>query len=475
MIDIIEFIGYYKSTKRITFNKHMLNAASFSILIQKLTDLGHKMKDGIKKPAILELEKENKRLKRAVEELSILNELAREIGAASNSQAIMQKIISRSIRALHGEQGTIILVDESQKSSSQTLVRSMVSSASHQPFHMNQALLGYMILHKKPLLLSNPQSDSRFVGVQWEGDIENLLCVPLIIKSHVIGILTVLNKKGGRSFTEGDQRLLTIIAGQSAQVIENARLYEEEQKLLVMQEQLRLAYEIQTGLLPKSVPNIPGYEVAGISIPAQVVGGDYYDFITIEEGRFAVCLGDVSGKGLPAAMVMANLQATIRAQTLEACSPCICLKRSNKLMYKSTEPQTFATFFYGVLDSQYHHFHYSNAGHDRPILFSEQKEPQQIMETGIPLAFLDDFDYLENTLILEPNDMLLVYSDGITESMNENDEEFGIERIMECVSKHKDSSPKIIIEKLIESTKIFSGKQPQSDDKTILIVKRKKI
>lgn len=430
------------------------------------------MSDVFGKQTIIELEKENKRLKRAVDELSILNELAREIGGASDSQAVMQKIISRSLRALHGGQGTIILVDENQKSSSQTLVRSMVSSTSHQPFHMNQALLGYIILHKKPLLLANPQKDSRFVGVQWEGDIENILCVPLIIKSHVIGILTLLNKKGGDPFTEDDQRLLTIIAGQSAQVIENARLYEEEQKLLLMQEQLRLAYEIQIGLLPKSVPNITGYELAGISLPAQVVGGDYYDFINIEDGRLAVCLGDISGKGLPAAMLMANLQATIRAQTLEACSPSICLKRSNKLMHQSTDPQTFATFFYGVLDPQYHHFHYSNAGHDSPILFSAQKEPQLIKESGIPLSFLNDFDYPENTIILEPDDMLLVYSDGITEAMNDKEKEYGIEKIIECVDKNNQLSPKDIIQKLVESVKDYTGDQPQMDDMTILIVKR---
>ena len=138
----------------------------------------------------------------------------------------------------------------------------------------------------------------------------------------------LLPKKHGEHFSEEDQRLLSIIATQSAQVIENARLTEEEQEYIVMKEQLRLAYDIQISLLPNDTPKIPGYEIAGISIPAQTVGGDYFDFIKIDQNRLAVCLGDVSGKGLPAAMLMANLQATIRSQTLEDRTPDICLQKA---------------------------------------------------------------------------------------------------------------------------------------------------
>ncbi|HEY6952760.1 MAG TPA: GAF domain-containing protein, partial [Bacteroidota bacterium] len=266
-------------------------------------------------PTGAKLEEENRRLKRAVEELSILNDLGRAISASLDSQEIMQTIIRRSLRAVNAEQGVITLVDERASQPMKTLVRTMVSSSDHEQFQVNQALLGWMYLNKKPLLLNNPKSDERFRGVRWEESVQTLLCVPLIVKSELKGVLTVFNKRGNGGFSDEDQRLLAIIAVQSGQVIETARLYEEEKAFVKMQEEVRLASRIQSDLLPKTTPTIEGYEIAGRSIPAQVVGGDYFDFIQIEDKRLAICLGDVTGKGLPASLLMANLQATLRGQS----------------------------------------------------------------------------------------------------------------------------------------------------------------
>jgi len=186
----------------------------------------------------------------------------------------------------------------------------------------------------------------------------------------MVGLITAFNKKVAEGYSNDDQRLLSIIATQSAQVIENARLLEEEQALMQMQKEMQMAYDIQVNLLPKTPPILTGFDLAGISIPAQIVGGDYFDFIPVEENRLAICLGDVSGKGLPAALLMANLQATIRGQTLLKPLPKDCLNRSNKLLYQSTDRQKFATLFYGILDSENHQLCYSNAEHNRPFLFS---------------------------------------------------------------------------------------------------------
>lgn len=223
------------------------------------------------------LREENERLKRAVEELSVLNELARAIGASSNPEEIMQTIVRRSLRAVNAEQGVITLVEQKSADPMKTLVRAMVSTSEHEQFHLTQALLGWMHLHKKPLVLNDPRTDERFRGVQWDESVRSLLCVPMMIKSELRGVLTIINKnkKEGKRFTEEDQRLLAIIAAQSAQVVENARLNEREKQLLKMQEEVRLAAKIQAELLPHAAPVVEGYEIVGANIPAQVVGGDH--------------------------------------------------------------------------------------------------------------------------------------------------------------------------------------------------------
>lgn len=420
----------------------------------------------------LRLEEENKRLKRAIEELSILNDLGRAISASLDSQEIMQTIIRRSLRAMSAEQGVITLVDERASQPMKTLVRTMVSSSDHEQFQVNQALLGWMHLNKKPLLLNSPRSDERFRGVRWDDSIQTLLCVPLVVKSELKGVLTIFNKRGGGGFTDEDQRLLAIIAVQSGQVIETARLYEEEKAFMKMQEEVRLASKIQSELLPKSAPTIEGYEIAGTSIPAQVVGGDYFDFITIEDKRLAICLGDVTGKGLPASLLMANLQATLRGQTFLCPSPRECLVRSNKLLYHSTSPEKFATLFYAQLDVKNHTLVYSNAGHDFPFHFSEGDTPHRLKSGGLMLGAFEDFAFEEDTIPMKPGDVLVISSDGISEAMNSNLEQFGEERLQVIIREHRAAPPQEIIQKILTAVRAHAGDQPQSDDMTLIVLKR---
>ncbi len=420
----------------------------------------------------LRLEEENRHLKRAIEELSILNDLGRAISASLDSQEIMQTIIRRSLRAVSAEQGVITLVDERASQPMKTLVRTTVSSSEHEQFQLNQALLGWMYLNKKPLLLNKPLEDERFRGVRWEGSIRSLLCAPLIVKSDLKGVLTAFNKRNEDGFSDEDLRLLAIIAAQSSQVIEHARLYEEEKAFLAMQEEVRLASKIQSDLLPKAAPALPGYEIAGRSIPAQVVGGDYFDFITLDQDRLAICLGDVTGKGLPASLLMANLQATLRGQSFVCPSPNECLTRSNRLLYHSTSPEKFATLFYAHLDSRNHTLSYSNAGHDFPFLFSGRETPDRLKAGGVMLGAFEEFPFEQGSVPLKQGDVLVISSDGISEAMNSNLEQFGEERLQSVILKHRGDPPSVLIDKIIGAVRSHAGNQPQSDDMTLIVVKR---
>lgn len=418
------------------------------------------------------LKQENERLNRAVYELSILNDLAREIGASVNSQDVMQTVISRSLRAVNAEQGVITLSPTAKNGKMKTLVRSMATTGDKKPYHVDQALLGWMQLNKTPLLISNPGSDERFKGVLWDDRITSVLCVPLLIKSQLTGILTVFNKKGDENFTAEDQRLLAILASQSAQVVENARLHEEEHNYMRMQEELRLASDIQLGLLPKENPNVPGYDIYGFSLPAHTVGGDYYDFIVQDDEHFAVCLGDVAGKGLPAALVMSNMQATIRGQARPEHMPGECLTLSNQLLFHSTTSNKFATLFYGQLHVHSHEFFYANAGHNRPLLVKSNGDMEKLDTAGLALSIVEHETYENDKVVFEPGDMLLIYSDGITEAMNANSDEFEEDRLVNVVKDNLTQSAEDIVMAVNATVQDFVDGAEQSDDMTIVIIKR---
>jgi serine phosphatase RsbU (regulator of sigma subunit) len=419
------------------------------------------------------LRAENRQLKRAVEELSILNDLARSIGASVNSADIIHTIVDRSLRAVQAEQTVVTLVDHAEDRAARTLVRVHTSSAEHPKYHLNDTLLGWMHLYKKPLRCANPGEDDRFRDAGWDDSVHSVLCVPLLVKGALIGVISCYNKRGSQAgFTEEDQRLLAIIAGQSAQIIENARLYEEEKALASMREQLRLAAQIQQDLLPRSSPRIDGYDLAATSIAALVVGGDYFDFIPQTAGRMAICLGDVSGKGMPASLLMASLQATLRGQSALQSPVADIITRSNAFLYHNTDPEKFATLFMGVLDPATGEISYCNAGHERPLLVRADGKVERLTEGGLALGVLESFPYTERTATLDPGDVLVVYSDGIPEATDELGNFFGEARLVECLAKNAPRGASALMAAVIEAVRGHERGTPRADDLTIVVVRR---
>ena len=260
------------------------------------------------------LSEENQRLRKAVEELSILNDLARVISSTMTQDAVIEAVVKRAVRATGGQQGMITMVDEESPTEMKTLIRAQNSASNMQTFHLNQNILGWMMINKKPLLANDLHNDPRFSGVHVEGSFHSLLCVPLLVKNRMIAILAVFNKKVVAAFTEDDKRLLSIIAAQSAQILENARLYEQEKSLQHMQEEVRFAAKILSELLPKEFPRIPGCDIAGEAF-RRAIGGDYFVH-PVDKTRIAITLGDVTGKA-PAAMLMSNVGRRPRTDARE--------------------------------------------------------------------------------------------------------------------------------------------------------------
>jgi serine phosphatase RsbU (regulator of sigma subunit) len=420
-------------------------------------------------------EAENERLQRAVGELSLLNELAGEIGASHDLERITRRIVRQALRAVHAEEGVLAVLDDpSDEDALRTLVRTADGNRGGSALRVDDHLLGWMHLNRRPLRLDEPHDDPRFSSTPWPASVTSVLCVPLSARSRLIGMLTVFNKQGGGDFDADDERLLAILAAQSAQVIENARLVEEEKELVRMREAVHLARRIQRSLLPEAPPDLAGYDLAGFSLPAETVGGDYFDFIPIDDHRLAFCVGDVVGKGLPASLLMANTQATLRGQTGPGVASDVCLERSNRFLHRTLRPGAFVTLFYGILDASTHRVQSANAGHNRPLLLRAGGTVERLEHGGLVLGALAGSAYEEAVHALGPGDVLLVYSDGLTEAMNDDREEFGEARTTEVLRAHRGASAAALVDALVAAVQAHAGGVPQSDDITVLVVKRER-
>jgi sigma-B regulation protein RsbU (phosphoserine phosphatase) len=420
-----------------------------------------------------QLNKENLRLKSAVEELSILNDIATAIASTQSLDQITNLIVKKCVKHLKSEQGSIQLVDEKDfVNPFHTMIRVKDSQRGMNPLRFDQQISDWMLANKKPMIRNEFKQEEK---ISLQGDsilkIRSMLSVPMIIKGRMIGILTLFNKESAEGFTEADQRLLTIIAGQSANVIENSRLFEEEKKLMQIQQEIQVASEIQKNLLPQEIPTIKGYDIYAINIPAREVGGDYYDFIKISETKTAIALGDVSGKGLPASMLMANLQATLRGQLLFCNCAKDCIKRANNMLFKSTDTSKFVTLFFGILDTEKHTLTYCNAGHNEPIYF-RQEQKVKLDKGGMLLSCFEDTEYDEEEMVFEKGSTLVVFTDGITEAMNESNEEFSEERLYNLIEKKVALPSQQLAVEILSDIKDHSAGVPQFDDITLMIIKR---
>ena len=414
------------------------------------------------------LRQTNRRLQRSVDELSILNRLAARIGAAGDCEQVIDHIVHQSRQAVSAEQVVISMLGRKDRNHLDTLARSITRSG--QAFHLTQAMLGRMLHDPRPLLITDPAQDPRLAEVSIESGLDSLLCVPLLVQSRVIGILAACNKSDGGHFDKDDERLLTIIAAQSAQVIENARLYAEEKALAMVQKEVELAREIQLGLLPRQPPTVAGYDIVGRSVPALTVGGDYFDYFPISDERLVVCLGDVSGKGIPASLLMANLQATLRGQTPADTEAGACLTRVNRMLYHNTLPDKYASLFLGILEPAAHRLEYAIAGHEPPLMVAAV--PQTLTSDGPVLGAIEEFDYRSKSIRLEIGDLLLVFSDGVTEAVNAQGEMFGKAALRSVLDEAAGLPSEAVVEAVLDAVTDHAGETPQRDDITLLAITR---
>jgi len=298
--------------------------------------------------------------------------------------------------------------------------------------------------------------------------------VPLIAEQAAIGAL-MINTRLPRLFDEEEVRLLRLLANQAAIAIVKARLHLEELKQRQVELELAAARQIQLSLLPKYSPVVPGWEFAEFYQPAQLVGGDFYDFFELpgEPGRLGLVIADVAGKGMPAALFMALSRTMIRTAGLSGRAPAAALLRANQLILNDSRAEMFLTAFYAELDTRSGRLAYARAGHNRPLWWQAAiGELDDLAGDGIVLGAIEAIELEECEIDVAPGDLVLFYTDGVTDAMNGAGQQFGVERLRDAVAADPTASARQILSGIVRAVGEFTGDTPQFDDLTLVVVKR---
>jgi len=305
------------------------------------------------------------------------------------------------------------------------------------------------------------------------------LLLPLSVKDKLLGFISLSQKRSEEPYSGTDLRLLKSVAAQAGLALENARLTSAIAEEVAHRERLNreveIAREVQERLFPQKLPPVAGLDYCGKCRPALGVGGDYYDFLALPGGRLGIALGDVSGKGIAAALMMASLEASLRAEAMRGTDDLAAVVQNvNRLVYDATAENRYATFFYAQYDPSTRRLSYVNAGHNPPMLFRKREREWRIERLeagGTVIGLLPQFPYRQAGIALEAGDLLVIYTDGVSEAMNPGNEEWGEERMMEAVKLCDALGAAETIDKLIRAADDFASGAQQHDDMTLVVLR----
>ena len=303
----------------------------------------------------------------------------------------------------------------------------------------------------------------------------HLLAVPIEVEGRPRGLLVVGDKEsrvGVGPFPANDLRTLGLFANQAGIALENAYLHRQAREKERLEGEMELAAEIQRRLLPERMPELPGFELAGWSRPARHVGGDYYAFVDLGEGRIGVGLGDVTGKGMPAALLVSTLDSALRLLTEDHAVDADLMRRLNRHLFESSATNQFVTLFLAELDPQSATLDYWNGGHNPALLLRADGTVERLRAGGLPIGLLARGDYRSRRVELAEGELLCLYSDGITEAASEDDEEFGEDQLADVLLDLRERDLDEIVAAIDRAVTAFAASGPQGDDQTVVLVRR---
>lgn len=328
-----------------------------------------------------------------------------------------------------------------------------------------------------PMYVERVDLDERFPWFrQKELRTETYMAVPLHYRQEQLGVLALANREKGESFTKADFDLVQSVADQAAYSLQHAQVYRQLTEKKQLDRDIEVAREVQRILLPSAAPQMPGFNCTAVNIPAQQVSGDYFDFIQIDQQRWGVAVADVSGKGIPAAIIMAMCRSVLRSKAPGNISPAQVLREVNRQLYPDIREDMFITMLYMVLDAS-GVVTLARAGHEAAIYCRDHFRHIEILDTpgmalGIDPGYVFDEVIRDVTLTLSPLDTVVVYTDGINEALDQEGNEFGREQLKATLQSVGPQSVELLVRTIVERVQSFSSGHPQNDDITLAVVQR---
>ena len=408
-------------------------------------------------------------LARLVESMRVVNEMTLELIKDVPINEMMQFLMERVFECLKPDRGVILLRN---KTVLETAVAKSAEGESSEEIRLSQTLVSTVLEKKQGLLIMDAGQDgvNMAQSIRLSG-IKSILAAPLENGGEVVGLIYVDSRLGKKTYTEDDLRLLTSLANVAAAKIQNAALSLEAADKKRMERDFYLAREIQQKLLPDEPPEYPGFELLGANVPSKEVSGDYYDFRVGPDGKLYVVIADVCGKGVGPALLMAWLQATFSAWTDESMPLPLMVTRLSERLAARTAEGRFITAFFVLCDGVTGEVEYVNAGHNPPLWIRPNGEIQLLPTHGRPLALFPQ-PYPSSKISMGPGDLLMLYTDGITEATNPQDEEFGVERLRKFAASGSTGALEHIDTELFRELDKFAQDVPFGDDRTVVLVRR---
>jgi sigma-B regulation protein RsbU (phosphoserine phosphatase) len=331
-------------------------------------------------------------------------------------------------------------------------------------------IVGWVLKNGRGTIVNDVRRDTRYVNARAQTRSE--IATPIIrVDGKVIGAIN-LESDEPQFFDEHSLELLTMFSSLAAAAIDHTLLYRQVVRQRRAESELELARKVVEGLLPRSFPQIKGFDMYGTTMPIREVGGDYLDFIDSITDRLGLLVADVSGKGLAAALIMVSFRAYIHATVINELAMRVVMARVNRLIYETTEGERFITCFYGLIDPDHRRLLYINAGHNPPMLLRADGTSEMLDQAGLPLGVFDYSKYSESVVDFRHGDILLMYTDGVIEAVNKRDEQFGLTRLEQTARAASDSSAREIVTAITAAVNAHSAEVGgPEDDLTVSVVK----
>ncbi|MDX6575636.1 MAG: phosphoserine phosphatase RsbU/P [Blastocatellia bacterium] len=333
---------------------------------------------------------------------------------------------------------------------------------------MGEGLIGHVAVNGKPFISPDVRNEPRYINAR--AGTRSEMVAPIISNNEVIGVFD-LESDELNAYDKDDLEILGLLASQVAIIIEKVMLHDQLIEKQRLETQLEVARQVQLELLPARDPQLEGFDISAYNFPTEEVSGDYYDWVRIYDDQIGIVIADVSGKGVPAALLMAFLRASLRAATHIGYAPHISMSKVNYLLWESIERNQFVTAFYGILDSANRTLAYCNAGHNPPFLMEADGKVHFEERGGVPLGMFRDTRYYEYFAEIQPGQVLVLYTDGVTEAMNRNFEEYGRDRLVEAVRKCRHLSSREMIDFIHRDVLNWTEGLGATDDVTFFILK----